>query len=73
MKVTDLKHFLNVVVFALEQLAPGGQVAVGEDAARFQQPVGVTLQKKENTKKTSVLQLQISKDMFSALSKLQVD
>lgn len=45
MKTTHLKHFLNVVIFGLEQLAPGGQVAVGEDAARFQQPVSVTLQK----------------------------
>lgn len=40
---TNLKHFLNVVVFSLEQLAPGGQVAVGEDATGFQQPVSMTL------------------------------
>lgn len=41
---TYLKHLLNVVVFGLEQLAPGGQVAVGEDAAGLQHPVSVTLQ-----------------------------
>lgn len=44
MQVTNLKHFLNVVIFALEELPPRGQVAVGENAARFQQPVCVTLQ-----------------------------
>ena len=42
--MTCLKHFLNVVIFGLEQLAPGGEVAVGENAAGFQQPVGVSLQ-----------------------------
>lgn len=41
---TYLKHLLSVVVFGLEQLAPGGQVAIGEDAAGLQQPVSVTLQ-----------------------------
>lgn len=40
---TNLEHFLNVVVFSLEQLAPGGQVAVGEDTTRFQHPVSMTL------------------------------
>lgn len=48
MKVTHLKHLLNVVVFGLEQLAPGGQVAVGEDATGFQQPVSVTLHRHTN-------------------------
>lgn len=43
MKVTNLKHLVNVAVFVLEQLAPGGQVAVGEDTASLQQPVSVTL------------------------------
>lgn len=39
-----LKHLLNVVVFGFEQLAPGRQVAVGEDAAGLQHPVSMTLQ-----------------------------
>lgn len=43
-----LKHLLNVVIFRLEQLAPGSQVAVGQDAPGFQQPVGVTLQTKSD-------------------------
>lgn len=47
--MTDLKHLLNVIVFGLEQLAPGGQVAVGEDAAGFQQPVSMTLHRHTHT------------------------
>ncbi len=46
---TNLKHFLDVVVFGFEKLAPGGQVAVGEDAAGLQQPVSVTLQTNTDT------------------------
>lgn len=38
-----LEHLLDVVVFGLEQLAPGGQVAVGQDPTGLQQPVSVTL------------------------------
>lgn len=49
---TDLKHLLNRVVFGLEQLAPGRQVAVGQDAAGFQQPVSVTLQKNAHFNKS---------------------
>lgn len=52
MKVTDLKHLLNVVVFGLEQLAPGGQVAVGEDSSGLQHPVSVTLQTNTQTNKS---------------------
>lgn len=52
MKATNLKHLLNVVVFGLEQLAPGGQVAISEDAAWFQQPVSVTLQRNTQTNKS---------------------
>lgn len=33
MTTTHLKHGLNIVVFVFEQLAPGGQIAVGEYAA----------------------------------------
>lgn len=56
MRATNLKHLLNVVVFGLEQLAPGRQVAVGEDTAGFQQPVSMTLQ--ENTDRSlSILTL----------------
>lgn len=40
---TYLKHLVDVVVLGLEQLAPRGEVAVGEDAAGLQEPVGVTL------------------------------
>lgn len=43
-----LKHLLNVVIFRLEQLAPGSEVAEGQDPPRFQQPVGVTLQTKSD-------------------------
>lgn len=46
---TYLEHLVNVVVFGLQQLAPGGQVAVGEDAAGLQHPVSVTLQTKTDT------------------------
>lgn len=49
---TNLKHLLNVVIFGLEQLAPGSQVAVGEDAAGLQQPVSVTLQRNTQNKRT---------------------
>lgn len=45
---TYLKHLLDVVVLCLEQLAPGGEVAVGEDAARLQEPVSVTLKPNSN-------------------------
>lgn len=45
---TYLKHLLDVVVLGLEQLAPGGEVAVGEDAAGLQEPVSVTLQPNSN-------------------------
>lgn len=38
-----LKHLLDVVIFRLQQLAPGSQVAVGQDPSGFQQSVGVTL------------------------------
>lgn len=44
MAQTYLKHLLDVVVLGLEQLAPGGEVAVGEDAAGLQEPVSMTLQ-----------------------------
>ena len=41
---THLEHFLNVVIFTLQQLSPGGKIAVGENSSRFQQSVGMTLQ-----------------------------
>lgn len=47
-QITNLKHLLYVVVFVFEQLAPGRQVAVGEDAAGFQQPESVTLKRDRN-------------------------
>lgn len=43
-----LKHLLNVVIFRLQQFAPGSQVAVGQDPPGFQQPVGVTLESKSD-------------------------
>lgn len=47
-----LKHLLNVVILRLEQLAPGGQVAVGQDPTGLQQPVSVTLQTKRDATPT---------------------
>lgn len=47
-----LKHLLNVVIFRLEQLAPGGQVTVGQDPAGFQQPVSVTLKSRTHNIKS---------------------
>lgn len=44
LNVTDLEHFLNVVIFSFQQLSPGGKIAVGENSSRFQQSVGMTLQ-----------------------------
>lgn len=41
---THLKHHLNVGVLGLQQLPPGGQVAVGEDPSRLQQAEGMVLQ-----------------------------
>ncbi len=55
---THLKHLLDVVVLGLEQLAPGGQVAVGEDAAGLQHPVSVTLQTNTDTQPNQSINLQ---------------
>lgn len=38
-----LKHLLYVGILALEQFAPGRQVAVGEDSARSEEAIGMTL------------------------------
>ena len=44
---THLEHCVDVVELGLQQVSPGGQVAVGEDAAGLQQPVGVGLNRGE--------------------------
>lgn len=44
LNVTDLEHFLNVVIFRFKQLSPGGEIAVGENSSGFQHSVGMTLQ-----------------------------
>lgn len=54
---TYLKHLLNVVVLGLEQLTPGSQVAVGEDATRLQHPVGMTLGNKQAQRSQYVHQI----------------
>lgn len=40
---THLKHLLDVGVLGLQQLSPGGEVAVGEDPAGLQQAEGMVL------------------------------
>lgn len=40
-----LKHLLDVGVLGLQQLAPGGEVAVGEDPAGLQQAEGMVLRR----------------------------
>lgn len=44
LNVTDLEHFLNVIIFRFHQLSPGGKIAVGENSSGFQQSMGMTLQ-----------------------------
>ena len=53
MEGTHLEHGVDVVELGLQQVSPGCQVAVGEDAAGLQQPVGVGL----NTTDTHNVQL----------------
>ena len=49
---THLEHGVDAVELGLQQVSPGGQVAVGQDAAGLQQPVGVGL----NTRETHPVQ-----------------